>query len=77
MDEKERKRCRRETKRVQRQRAMTRAHIRACEIAADFKSRMVPKRRLSKRKVLNCDADQPYSTANTYRTRLVPNRSIY
>ncbi|EJK63444.1 hypothetical protein THAOC_15893 [Thalassiosira oceanica] len=74
IDEKEFKMCRQERKRVQKQRAMTRAHVRVGEIAADFKSRVVPKRKLSKRKILNYDMDEYYS--NTLRT-CVSNRSIY
>jgi len=70
-DEKEFKMRRQETKRVQRQRAMTRANVRVGEIAANFKSRVVPNRKLSKCKILNCDMDESYSTTNTYRTRSV------
>ena len=63
---------RRETKRVQMQRAMTGASVRVGAIAADFRSRVVPKRMLALRKTLNYDMDVCYSTTNTYRTRGLP-----
>ena len=63
---------RRETKRVQMQRAMTGASVRVGAIAADVRSRVVPKRMLALRKTLNYDMDVCYSTTNTYRTRGLP-----
>ncbi|EJK56013.1 hypothetical protein THAOC_24172 [Thalassiosira oceanica] len=76
LDETDFKMCRPERKRVQIQRFMTGANIRVGEIAADFKVRVMQKRKLSSaHKSLNYDMNECYSTTNTCRTRCVSNRS--